>query len=102
MASDQSPSTRPEDRNLSDIPPTNYKFALLAAFTLTAAILLAAFGGEYSNLSFFRRLFGSSRAVHSVADPLYTSRVASNATGKMKTPVYFLSHGGVCFLYGLI
>ena len=90
-------------RNISESPPNNHKIFFLTAIVLGVAILIAAAGTGPTNLSFIRRLFSSSRAASSAIDPGYTGQKTSSIinAGKMKTPIYFLSHGGVSqvFLY---
>ncbi|KAJ6151203.1 aromatic ring-opening dioxygenase LigB subunit [Penicillium chermesinum] len=90
MASEQPPHTRP-GRNASDIPQSSHKRAIFTGLALLAAFLIAAFGTE-SNLSFLRRIFGSFHSVRVGVEP-YNIRNTSSVV-KMKTPIYFLSHGG--------
>ncbi|KAJ5946099.1 hypothetical protein N7454_002938 [Penicillium verhagenii] len=93
---------------------TNRKILILSLVTVFIAILITLFGNDTANLSAFRRLFGSSSATRSAVGPLSASASASIASAavkaktasqddlasfKMKTPVYFLSHGGPNVMY---
>jgi hypothetical protein len=88
------------------------KLALVSFLTVLAAILITLLWGDTANLFGLRRLFGSS--ARSAAVPLSASASAAAAaavevqpdavtTGhaqpSMKTPIYFLSHGGVSYRY---
>lgn len=88
------------------------KLALVSFLTVLAAILITLLWGDTANLFGLRRLFGSS--ARSAAVPLSSSASAAAAatvkgqpdavtTGhaqpSMKTPIYFLSHGGVSYPY---
>lgn len=91
---------------------SGHKLALISLLTVLAAVLITLFWGDTANLFGLRRLFGSS--ARSAAVPLSGSAsVAAAATVKgqsdavtsghvqpsMKTPIYFLSHGGVSYPY---
>ncbi|KAJ5229171.1 hypothetical protein N7489_009879 [Penicillium chrysogenum] len=88
------------------------KLALVSFLTVLAAILITLLWGDTANLFGLRRLFGSS--ARSAAVPLSSSASAAAAatvkgqpdavtTGhaqpSMKTPIYFLSHGGPNVMY---
>lgn len=92
----------------------SYNWLFLSIFTLVIAVLFAAFWHDTANLFTFRRLFGSStRAARSVTTLSASSSIAAGVSTKakvnselggpsssdMKTPVYFLSHGGVRYSY---
>jgi hypothetical protein len=96
----------------ADTPPpstsdqhTSRKLAILSLFSLLAAILLAAFGygssAENTNttakLFGLRRLFGTQAAA-AVKRDISTSSAIPKSGSTMRTPVYFLSHGGVSLL----
>lgn len=86
-----------------------HKLFLLSIFTLLVAFLLAAYWDDTANLFALRRLFGSSSpTARSVSTPpsTFTKTGVSTAAKAefepgvssdsiMKTPIYFLSHGGV-------
>ncbi|KAJ5663209.1 hypothetical protein N7507_003940 [Penicillium longicatenatum] len=94
---------------------SNRKTLAISLVTLVIAALIALFANDTANLSAFRRLFGSSSAARSAVGPLSVSASASasiaaaasakakmasdDSTVKMKTPVYFLSHGGPSVMY---
>lgn len=77
------------------------KLTIISLLTVLAAVLITLIWGETANLFGFRRLFGSSARL--AAEPLSASASTVTATAKgqsdMKTPIYFLSHGGVSYLY---
>jgi hypothetical protein len=76
--------------------------------TVLLAALVALFWRDTANLFALRRFFGSSSrtaaATSSVAGTVSAPAVASSSgiveqsEVKMKTPIYFLSHGGVSFV----
>lgn len=85
---------------------SGHKIALVTLLTVLTAVLIALFWEDTANLFGFRRLLGS--CARSAAVPLSASTsIAAAATVKgnsdvkssMKTPIYFLSHGGVSYLY---
>lgn len=104
---------RTESRNTSSFPASNRKILFFSAVAVIAAVLFALLSRDPTILSPFRRVFGSSsRAARSTVSGLSTSAsIAAAATAKskdnskaagfssevpkMKTPVYFFSHGGV-------
>ncbi|CAI7650713.1 unnamed protein product [Penicillium glandicola] len=113
-------SPEPSQHNHSEIRTPNSfsrrKLAFVSLFvsllTVLAAVLITLLWGDTANLFGLRRLFGSS--ARSVAVPLSASApIAAIATVKgqsdavtsgqvhssMKTPVYFLSHGGPNVMY---
>ena len=90
---------------------SGHKIALVTLLTVLTAVLIALLWEDTANLFGFRRLLGS--CARSAAVPLSASTsVAAAATVKgksdtvtschvqfsMKTPIYFLSHGGVSYL----
>lgn len=90
----------------SDIT-SNRKLLLFSLITLLVAAIIALFARDIAAVSSFRRLFGSSTRAARSAAPLSSVAAAASAktkvssglegsTANMKTPVYFLSHGGVC------
>ncbi|KUM58961.1 hypothetical protein ACN42_g8194 [Penicillium freii] len=84
---------------------SGHKFTLISLLTVLAAVLITLFWGDTANLFGLRRLFGSS--ARSAAEPLSASPSAPAATATlkgrpgMKTPIYFLSHGGPNIMYDL-
>ncbi|KAJ5698980.1 hypothetical protein N7462_000985 [Penicillium macrosclerotiorum] len=97
------------------LPTSNPKLIILSLLSIVTAVLIALFWRDTANLSPFRRFFGaSSRAARSAGAPLSASAsIATASTAKasisselgdlpsanMKTPVYFLSHGGPNVMY---
>ncbi|KAJ6014436.1 Extradiol ring-cleavage dioxygenase class III enzyme subunit B [Penicillium herquei] len=93
------------------------KLIIILLLPLIFGILIALlFNSETTNLSAFRRLFGSSTAARSAAGPLSasasiaavtsaaalkgkTSSIEKSRSFNMKTPIYFLSHGGPNIMY---
>jgi hypothetical protein len=79
------------------------KLALISLLTLLAAIFIALFWGETANLFGLRRFFSSARSAGTLSAPTsitVATAMDSSVSGEklqsaMKTPVYFLSHGGV-------
>lgn len=106
-----SESNRHNDSETRTNSFNGHKLTLISLLTVLAAVLITLFWGDTANLFGLRRLFGSS--ARSAAEPLSASASAAAATLKgqsdtftsdhiqpnMKTPVYFLSHGGVSYLY---
>ncbi|KAJ5787603.1 Extradiol ring-cleavage dioxygenase class III enzyme subunit B [Penicillium paradoxum] len=97
-------------------PISGRKLALISLLTVLAAVLITLIWGDTANLFGLRRLFGSS--ARTAAGPLAASAsisasVAAAATVKgqsdaltnskiqhsMRTPIYFLSHGGPNVMY---
>ncbi|KAJ5969073.1 hypothetical protein N7501_005321 [Penicillium viridicatum] len=82
---------------------SGHKLTLISLLTVLTAVLITLFWGDTANLFGLRRLFGSS--ARSAAEPLSASASAAAATLKgqsgMKTPIYFLSHGGPNIMYDL-
>ncbi|KAI2710334.1 hypothetical protein CBS147332_6035 [Penicillium roqueforti] len=85
---------------------SGHKIALVTLLTVLTAVLIALFWEDTANLFGFRRLLGS--CARSAAVPLSASTsIAAAATVKgnsdvkssMKTPIYFLSHGGPNVMY---
>ena len=77
---------------------SNKRTAAFSILALIIAITIALFWGDSANLFGLRRFFStrpgaSVAAAPSVAAIDNTSR--SQLQSKMKTPIYFLSHGGV-------
>lgn len=110
MSSESSRHNDSETRTPNSL--STHKLTLISLLTVLAAILITLFWGDTANLFGLRRLFGSS--ARSAAEPLSASAsVAAAATLKgqsdtftsdhiqpgMRTPIYFLSHGGVSYLY---
>lgn len=90
------------------------KLALVSFLTVLAAILITLLWGDTANLFGLRRLFGSSaRSAGPLSASATAAAAAAAATVKgqsdavttghvqlsMKTPIYFLSHGGVSYPY---
>ncbi|KAJ5772320.1 hypothetical protein N7520_002849 [Penicillium odoratum] len=88
----------------------NKKILLFSLLTIIIATLIALFCTDTANVSAFRRLFGSS--TRSAVGPLSASasasigasaavkaKISQNESYKMKTPIYFLSHGGPNVMY---
>ncbi|KAJ5123058.1 hypothetical protein N7448_009155 [Penicillium atrosanguineum] len=106
-APSQHPNNPPGSRS------ENRKLLLVSLLTLLIAALIAFFARDTATVSSFRRLFGSStRTARSVAPLSASASVAAAASAKakftselesssasMKTPVYFLSHGGPNVMY---
>ncbi|KAJ5298282.1 uncharacterized protein N7443_006402 [Penicillium atrosanguineum] len=106
-APSQHPNNPPGSRS------DNRKLLLVSLLTLLIAALIAFFARDTATVSSFRRLFGSStRTARSVAPLSASASVAAAASAKakftselesssasMKTPVYFLSHGGPNVMY---
>ncbi|OQD75771.1 hypothetical protein PENDEC_c006G01765 [Penicillium decumbens] len=96
----------------SDIT-SNRKLLFFSLFTLLIAALIALLSRDTATVSSFRRLFGFSARAASSAAPLSASSAAAAASVKskfssglegssganMRTPVYFLSHGGPNVMY---
>ncbi|KAJ5203768.1 uncharacterized protein N7498_004647 [Penicillium cinerascens] len=93
----------------SDIT-SNRKLLLFSLVTLLVATIIALFARDIAAVSSFRRLFGSSTRATRSAAPLSSVAAAASAkttvssglegsTANMKTPVYFLSHGGPNVMY---
>lgn len=91
---------------------SGHKLTIISLLTILVAVLITLFWGDTANLFGLRRLFGSS--ARSAAEPLSASASATAAATlkgqsdtftsdhiqpSMKTPIYFLSHGGVSYLY---
>jgi hypothetical protein len=86
-------------------PLSGRKLALASILTLLVAISIALFWGETANLFGLRRFFsarsaGPAAAASASASVAVASVKERNQSGNilqssMKTPVYFLSHGGV-------
>jgi hypothetical protein len=88
---------------------TSRKLVILSLASLLVAILLAAFSYGFSaentntnttaKLFGFRRLFGTQSAAAAVLKrDSSTSSAIPKSGNTMRTPVYFLSHGGVSLL----
>ncbi|KAJ6113355.1 hypothetical protein N7523_006672, partial [Penicillium sp. IBT 18751x] len=106
-ARSQHPNNSPGSRS------DNRKILFVSLLPLVIAALIAFFARDTATVSSFRRLFGSStRAARSVAPLSASASVAAAASAKarvtpeldsstasMKTPVYFLSHGGPNVMY---
>ncbi|KAJ5640731.1 Extradiol ring-cleavage dioxygenase class III enzyme subunit B [Penicillium herquei] len=93
------------------------KLIIILLLPLIFGILIALLcNSETTNLFAFRRLFGSSTAARSATGPLSasasiaavssaavlkgkTSSIENSSSFKMKTPIYFLSHGGPNIMY---
>lgn len=104
------PNNNPNNTSTTWIQ-SNRKILILSLVTIVIAVLIALFANDTANLSAFRRLFGSSSAARSAIGPLSAASASASAsiaastavkgkmtddsTSKIKTPVYFLSHGGV-------
>lgn len=104
------PNNNPNNTSATGIQ-SNKKLLILSLVTIVIAALIALFANDTANLSAFRRLFGSSSAARSAVGPLSAAsasasasiaasaavkgKMADESTLKTKTPVYFLSHGGV-------
>ena len=118
MSSEARQVKSPRTRNSTTLQPTsNRRLFILSVLTLILAALVAFFWCDTVNLFAFRRLFGSSSraassstgsvsapvlasssiAATSVARDQQESETSEQSGSKMKTPVYFLSHGGVSF-----
>ncbi|CAI7670110.1 hypothetical protein PCG10_003758 [Penicillium crustosum] len=110
MSSESSRHNDSETRTPNSL--STHKLTLISLLTVLAAILITLFWGDTANLFGLRRLFGSS--ARSAAEPLSASAsVAAAATLKgqsdtftsdhiqpgMRTPIYFLSHGGPNIMY---
>lgn len=103
LSSEQNNPNSNLDNSTTGTP--NRKLLLLTLLTALLAIFTGLFlSGETTTLSAFRHFFGSSVA-RSATGPLSaatsTAAVKAKTTEnsfKMKTPVYFLSHGGVSSL----
>lgn len=106
-------SSEPHQRNISsasrftNLQTSNRRLFLFSLVTILLAALVTLFLRDTANLFIFRRFFGySSRAASSLEAASISTPVASLLTeqlgSKMKTPVYFLSHGGVSFVLSLI
>ncbi|RHZ44201.1 DODA-type extradiol aromatic ring-opening family dioxygenase [Aspergillus thermomutatus] len=90
---------------------TSRKFAILSLTCLLVAILLAAFGytglsaeNTTANLFGLRRLFGTQSAAVvkrevSTSSVLQSTTASQKSGNTMRTPVYFLSHGGPNIMY---
>jgi hypothetical protein len=83
-------------------PISGRKLVLISLLTIFAAVLAPLFWGDTANLFGIRRFFSSSAAA--AAPGSSSASVTTTATAKvstsdtmssLKTPVYFLSHGGV-------
>ncbi|KAJ5557074.1 hypothetical protein N7494_000989 [Penicillium frequentans] len=108
------PNNNPNNTNATGIQ-SNRKILILSLVTIVIAALIALFANDTANLSAFRRLFGSSSAARSAVGPLSAAsasasasiatstavkgKMADDSTSKIKTPVYFLSHGGPSVMY---
>ena len=116
MSSEARQEKSQRTRNSTTLQPTsNLRLFILSVLTLILAALVAIFWRDTVNLFAFRRLFGSSSraassstgsvsapvlasfAATSVARDQQESETSEQSGSKMKTPVYFLSHGGVSF-----
>lgn len=107
------PSRHNDSRTQATNPFGGYKVALISLLIVLAAVLITLLCGDTANLFGFRRLLGSS--ARSAAVPLSASASAAAAAAtlkgqsdtfisdhtqsSMKTPIYFLGHGGVSHLY---
>lgn len=89
-ANHQHPSTNIPAPRESLNPINGRKLALLSLLTIVAAIYTALFWGETANLFGIRRFFSSPARTAAIA-----KNSASDTMSASKTPVYFLSHGGV-------
>lgn len=105
------PNNNPANNTGATEVQNNRKILILSLVTLVIAALITLFANDTANLSAFRRLFGSSSAARSAVGPLSAAsasasasiaasaavkgKMAEDSTSKIKTPVYFLSHGGV-------
>jgi hypothetical protein len=106
MSSEARQQNTPPKNHFAPLHTNNRRLFLLSV-TVFAAALVAIFWPDTVNLFAFRRFFGSSSrtaaATSSVAGSLSapalasSSGIADQSEVKMKTPVYFLSHGGVSF-----
>lgn len=101
--------------NQSNTPRSNIGLLIAAILALLTAIIIAIFTGNTSTADLFglRRLLGggftgfSSRIAplrHLQSTPtapaLSGSLAAKDAVrANMRTPIYFLSHGGVCIIF---
>ncbi|KAJ5889573.1 hypothetical protein N7504_010383 [Penicillium tannophilum] len=108
------PNNNPNNTSTTGIQ-SNRKILILSLVTIVIAVLIALFANDTANLSAFRRLFGSSSAARSAVGPLSAAsasasasiaastavkgRMTDDSTSKIKTPVYFLSHGGPSVMY---
>ncbi|KAJ9489467.1 hypothetical protein VN97_g3808 [Penicillium thymicola] len=96
-----SESNRHNDSETRTNSFSGQKLTIISLLTVLAAVLITLFWGETANLFGLRRLFGSSARL--AAEPLSDSTSAVTATPKgqsdMKTPIYFLSHGGPNIMY---
>lgn len=114
MSSEARPQNTPSTSNSANLHTSNRRIFLLSVITVIFAALVAIFWSDTANLFVFRRLFGSSSraaassSTGSVSAPAVASSIAEQEGFKMKTPVYFLSHGGVSsylsmkIVYGVI
>lgn len=100
------PSSNLDTTTASGTGTQNRKLLLLTLLTAILALFAGLFlSGETTTLSAFRRFFGSSVA-RSATGPLSAAATSTAAVKaktsenfKMKTPVYFLSHGGVSLFF---
>jgi hypothetical protein len=108
-ANQQHPNTNtPVTRDTLN-PISGRKLALISLLTIFAAVLTSLFWGDTANLFGIRRFFSSSArnaagpvsaaASVSASASVATAAIAEDSTSdtmsSSKTPVYFLSHGGV-------
>ncbi|CEJ59639.1 Putative Dioxygenase [Penicillium brasilianum] len=101
MSSEVRQQNTPSTSDSANLHTSNRRLFLLSVVTVIFAALVALFWRETTNLFLFRRFFGSSSGVaassltKSVSAPVVTSSSIAEQPGyKMKTPVYFFSHGG--------
>lgn len=99
----------PPTNHSATLQTSNRRLFLLSVVSVLAAALVALFWRDSTaNLFAFRRFFGSSSrtaaATSSVAGGTVSTPALASSSGiaeqsevKMKTPIYFLSHGGVSF-----
>jgi hypothetical protein len=108
MSSEPRQQNTPPTSHSAPLHTSNRRIFLLSVVTVLATVLVAFFWRDpTANLFAFRRFFGSSSRIPASsasvagsgsAPALATSSgIAEQSEFKMKTPVYFLSHGGVSF-----
>jgi hypothetical protein len=108
-ANQQQPNTNTPVARDTLNPISGRKLALISLLTIFAAVLTSLFWGDTANLFGIRRFFSSSARtaagpISAAASGSGSASVATVATAKdstsdtmssSKTPIYFLSHGGV-------
>ncbi|KAJ5368065.1 uncharacterized protein N7496_007825 [Penicillium cataractarum] len=107
MSSEARQQNTPSTSNSANLQTSHRRVFLLSVITVIFAALVALFWRDTANLFVFRRLFGSSSraaassSTGSAPTPAVVSSITEQAGLKMKTPVYFLSHGGPNVMYNV-